>query len=86
MACLWGYCGCHIEENFLDDKSNVFNWEQSRLRDPQALSRLGLVLVVATLYLTLQGAAIVAAQKRQQVDVHFYRGMSYSTFRLDGTP
>ena len=66
-----------IEENFLDDKSNGFNWEQSRLRDPLALSRLCLVLAVATLYLTLQGTAIVAAQKRQQVDVHFYRGMSY---------
>jgi hypothetical protein len=66
-----------IEENFLDDKSNGFNWEKSGLRDPLALSRLCLVLAVATLYLTMQGTAIVAAEKRRCVDVHTYRGMSY---------
>jgi hypothetical protein len=66
-----------IEENFLDDKSNGFNWEQSRLRDPLALSRLCLVLAVTTLYLTLQGTAIVEAAQRRWVDVHTYRGMSY---------
>jgi hypothetical protein len=66
-----------IEENFLDDKSNGFNWEKSGLRDPLALSRLCLVLAVATLYLTMQGTAIVAAEKRRWVDVHTDRGMSY---------
>jgi hypothetical protein len=66
-----------IEENFLDDKSNGFNWEKSGLRDPLALSRLCLVLAVATLFLTMQGTAIVAAEKRRCVDVHTYRGMSY---------
>lgn len=29
-----------IEENFLDDKSNGFDWENSALRCPLALSRL----------------------------------------------
>jgi hypothetical protein len=66
-----------IEENFLDDKSNGFNWEKSGLREATALSRLCLVLAVATLFLTLQGTSIVAAKKRRWVDVHTYRGMSY---------
>jgi hypothetical protein len=42
-----------IEENFLDDKSNGFAWEDSGLRCPFALSRLCLVTAVAILYLTL---------------------------------
>lgn len=66
-----------IEESFLDDKSNGFNWEKAGLREATALSRLCLVLAVATLYLTMQGTAIVTAQKRRWVDVHTYRGMSY---------
>jgi hypothetical protein len=66
-----------IEENFLDDKSNGFDWEKSGLRDPLALSRLCLVLAVTTLYLTLQGTAIVETAHRRWVDVHTYRGMSY---------
>jgi hypothetical protein len=66
-----------IEENFLDDKSNGFNWESSGLRDATALSRLCLVLSVTTLFLTLQGTAVVEAGLRRRVDTHFYRGMSY---------
>jgi Transposase DDE domain len=66
-----------IEENFLDDKSNGFNWEHSGLRCPLALSRLCLVMAVATLYLTLQGTAVVDAKQRSWVDPHWFRGMSY---------
>lgn len=66
-----------IEENFLDDKSNGFNWDRSGLRDTLALSRLCLILAMSTLYLTLVGTAVVEAQKRRWVDVHTYRGMSY---------
>ena len=66
-----------IEENFLDDKSNGFDWESSGLRSPLALSRLCLVMAVATLYLTLQGTAIVDAKQRRSVDPHWFRGMSY---------
>jgi hypothetical protein len=66
-----------IEESFLDDKSNGFNWEKAGLREATALSRLCLVLAVATLYLTMHGTAIVLAEKRRCVDVHTYRGMSY---------
>ncbi len=66
-----------IEENFLDDKSNGFDLEQSGIRSAVALSRLCLVMAVATLYLTLQGSAVVAVKQRRWVDPHWFRGMSY---------
>ena len=50
-----------IEENFLDDKSNGFQLESSLVRDADALTRLCLVLAVATLYLVAQGTQVVAA-------------------------
>jgi hypothetical protein len=66
-----------IEENFLDDKSNGFQLESSLVRDADALTRLGLVLAVATLYLVAQGTQVVAQQKRRWVDPHWLRGNSY---------
>jgi hypothetical protein len=68
---------CDIEESFLDDKSNGFGWEASGLRCALALSRLCLVMAVATLYLSLQGTAVVVAQCRRWVDTHWFRGMGY---------
>jgi hypothetical protein len=66
-----------IEENFLDDKSNGFQLESSLVRDAAALTRLCLVVAVATLYLVAQGTQVVAAQKRRWVDPHWLRGNSY---------
>ncbi len=66
-----------IEENFLDDKSNGFQVESSRLDDAQAISRLFLVLAVATLYFTSVGTAVVKQELRTWVDTHWDRGMSY---------
>lgn len=66
-----------IEENFLDDKSNGFQLESSLIRSAQALTRLCLVLAVATLYLVAQGTAVVACGKRRWVDPHWFRGYSY---------
>jgi len=66
-----------IEENFLDDKSNGFQLEASLIRSAQALTRLCFVLAVATLYLTAQGTAVVAADQRRRVDPHWFRGNSY---------
>jgi hypothetical protein len=66
-----------IEENFLDDKSNGFQLESSLVRDAAALTRLCLVLAVATLYLVAQGTQVVAQQKRRWVDPHWLRGHSY---------
>lgn len=72
-----------IEENFLDDKSNGFELEDSGLKSAVALSRLCLVSAVATLYLTLQGTAVVAAKHRPWVDPQWFRGMSYLTHWLE---
>lgn len=66
-----------IEESFLDDKSNGFELESSEIRNPPALSRLCLVLAIATLYLTAQGTEVVAQGKRRLVDPHWFRGSSY---------
>jgi hypothetical protein len=66
-----------IEENFLDDKSAGFQLEASQIRDAQALSRLGLILATATLYLVSSGVAVVAMGKRYFVDPHWNRGLSY---------
>lgn len=66
-----------IEENFLDDKSAGFQLEASEIRDAAALSRLGLILATATLYLVSSGVAVVAMGKRRFVDPHWKRGLSY---------
>jgi hypothetical protein len=44
------------------------------------LSRLWLILALATLYVTAQGTAVVAAGRRRWVDTHWFRGNSY--FRI----
>jgi len=78
LQTLWDYAKrFDIEKNFLDDKSNGFQLESSGLRHPQALSRLLLVIAVATLFLTLQGTALVDAKGRRWVDTHWQRGLSY---------
>ena len=82
MLCLrlWGCYECHIEETFLDDKSNGFELERSRIRDAIMLERLCFVLAIATLYLTAQGVAVVESGQRRVVDVHWFRGNSF--FRI----
>ncbi len=66
-----------VEESFLDLKSNGFNLEASRLRDPWVLTQLCGVIALTTLFLVLQGVQVVARGQRRQVDTHWYRGMSY---------
>ena len=67
----------NIEENFLDDKSNGFQLESSLLRSADALSRLCLILAIATLFLVCQGTVVVETGKRRLVDSHWFRGNSY---------
>lgn len=67
-----------IEEELLDEKSNGFQLERSEIRSAPALSRLCLVMAVATLLLTVQGQQVVAAGKRRWVDAHWQRGNSYT--------
>lgn len=66
-----------IEENFLDDKSNGFQVEASRLDTPEALERLFLILAVATLHFTSVGVGVVRRKLRRWIDTHWDRGMSY---------
>lgn len=66
-----------IEENFLDDKSNGFQLEDSRFRSAEAISRLCLVLAIATLFLVSQGTDVAESEKRRWVDAHWFRGNSY---------
>jgi len=66
-----------IEENFLDDKSNGFHLESSRLRSAPALERICLVLALTTLFLVAQGTQVVAQGHRRWVDPHWFRGESY---------
>jgi hypothetical protein len=66
-----------IEEGFLDDKSNGFQVESTRLDDTQAIARLFLVLAIATLHFTCVGVAVVKHKTRRWVDTHWDRGMSY---------
>jgi hypothetical protein len=47
------------------------------IRNSIALSRLCFVIALTTLFLTLQGTAVVAAGKRRWVDPHWQRGSSY---------
>jgi len=49
----------HIEESFRDDKSRGWQWEQSRITDPERASRLLLVLHLATLWCLSLGATAV---------------------------
>lgn len=69
-----------IEENFLDDQSSGWNIQCSVIRDVCALSRLWLILAVATLYVSAQGVEVVESGKRRWVDTHWFRGNSY--FRI----
>lgn len=66
-----------IEENFLDDKSNGFQVEASKLDDTRAIGRLFFVLAVATLHFTSVGVGVVKAKMRRWVDTHWDRGKSY---------
>ena len=66
-----------IEENFLDDKSAGFNLESSRLNDSLAISRLCLILAVATVFLVSTGMAVETLGFRSMIDTHWRRGISY---------
>ena len=62
---------------FLDSKSGVFEFEDSKIDSPEGLTRLYLVAAVALLYGTMQGMAVQLAGLRRQVDPHWRRGLSY---------
>jgi hypothetical protein len=67
---------CAIEENFVDDKSNGFQLESSRMRSSRALERWCCVRAMSTVSLVSQGTAVVHHGKRRFVDPHWFRGES----------
>ena len=78
LQILWQYAmRFRIEELFLDSKSGVFELEESKIRQPQALERLYLVVALALLFATTHGMAVQLNGLRQQVDPHYRRGLSY---------
>ena len=66
-----------MEENFLDDKSNGFGGESTRMDSAQTHQKLTLLRAVATLYFVTQGTHVVEQKKRRWVDPHWDRGASY---------
>lgn len=75
---MWQYAlRFRIEELFLDSKSGVFQLEESKIRHPQALERLYLVVALALLFATVHGMTVQLKGLRTQVDPHWERGLSY---------
>jgi hypothetical protein len=59
-----------VEEALLDEKSNGFGLEDSRLQGAAVLTRLCLVLAVATLYLVVRGSELVRQGRCRELDAH----------------
>jgi hypothetical protein len=75
---VWSYAQRFCcEQLFRDQKSGVFQLEDSGLRDPQRIDRLLLVVAIAVLVGSLQGYTLSLAGLRRQVDPHWKRGMSF---------
>ncbi len=61
------------EQLFRDQKSAVFQLEDSGLRDPQRIDRLLLVVAIAEVPGSLQGFALSLAGLSRKVDPHWKR-------------
>lgn len=70
-------CRMQIEAGFKDDKSGGWNWEDSPLTRPHQVERLCLVMAVATLYAVTEGTFLADSGRRQELDPHDARGLSY---------
>ncbi len=70
------------EQLFRDQKSGIFQLENSRLRDPARLDRLLLVVAIAVLISSLQGYAVSLSGQRHRVDPHWKRGLSFARIGL----
>ena len=70
------------EQLFRDQKSGIFQLENSRLRDPARINRLLLVVAIAVLLSSLQGYAISLSGQRPLVDSHWKRGLSFARIGL----
>jgi hypothetical protein len=66
-----------IEPHFKDYKSAAFRVVESHLRDATALTTLFLLLDIAILIALILGMMLVQAGKRQRLDAHPERGLSF---------
>jgi hypothetical protein len=66
-----------IEEGFRDEKSGGCELEASRIRDAEKLERLLLVVSTALIVGVSEGISVAQAGKREEVDPHRFRSLSY---------
>jgi hypothetical protein len=66
-----------IEPHFKDYKSAAFELIRSRLRDPKALSCLLMLLAAATLIAIAIALVVVSEGRRNSLDWHSQRGLSF---------
>ena len=70
-------CRFGIEEGFRDEKSGGFHLEESGIRDEKMLERMILVVATATIVAVSEGLFVIESGKREEVDSHWIRGLSY---------
>lgn len=66
-----------IEPHFKDYKSAAFELPRSRLRDATALTRLLMLLAAATIIAIAVAVQVCAQGRRQSIDWHAQRGLSF---------
>ena len=65
-----------IEESFRDEKSHGFQWNQSRIRDPEHASRLLLVMALAMDLAIQLGLLLIKTGKRHHLERRHRRNLS----------
>ena len=66
-----------IEEGFRDEKSGGYDLEVGRIRDAQKLERLLLIVSTAQIVAVSEGMSATLDGKREDVDPHRFRSLSY---------
>ena len=66
-----------IEEGFRDEKSGGCDLEEGRIHDAKKLERLLLVIATALLIAVSEGISMTLAGKREEIDPHHLRSLSY---------
>jgi len=66
-----------IEEGFRDEKSGGCGLEAGRIRNAQKLERLVLVIAMAEILAVSEGISVTLEGKREEVDPHQLRNLSY---------
>jgi hypothetical protein len=75
---LWYGLRTWIEQGFKVIKGGGWDWDKTRMEDPDRVERLWLVLAVATLWVTALGISEEVRLERQTQQRHFARALSES--------